>query len=110
MMLPNGKSAFVDIAKIADYCLNDPHPEGRHKARVFQSVLGLNVSDALYLQSIIFKAAAENTAIKTETDQYGARYILDFELTINMRSAIIRTCWIIRTQEDFPRLTTCYLL
>jgi hypothetical protein len=36
----------VEIAKLQDYCLSTVHPEGRHKARVFYSVLGLGSRDA----------------------------------------------------------------
>ena len=32
---------IVDLAKLRDYCLNEEHPRGRHKARVFRSRLGL---------------------------------------------------------------------
>ena len=46
MRLPNGANAVVDIEKLRDYCLSAQHPEGRHKARVFLSVLGLTSADA----------------------------------------------------------------
>jgi hypothetical protein len=40
MRLPNATSAFLDIRKIANYCLDGDHPLGRHKARVFRAALG----------------------------------------------------------------------
>ena len=109
-MLPNAAHAFIDIAKISDYCLNLSHPEGRHKARVFQSALGIGEKDSQLLYNSILKAVAENEAHPTEADQFGARYIVDFELSANGRSATVRTGWIVRTKEDFARLTTCYIL
>ena len=39
--LPNPDRAVVDLAKLRDYCLNPQHEEGKHKARVFASALGL---------------------------------------------------------------------
>jgi hypothetical protein len=42
MKLPNGEASIVEIEKLWDYCLNLDHPRGRHKARVFLSVLGGN--------------------------------------------------------------------
>jgi len=39
--LPNGDRAILDIRKLEDYCLSPSHPRGRHKARVFQRVLGV---------------------------------------------------------------------
>ena len=46
MKLPNGKEAFVDIKKLWGYCLNPYHLKGKHKARLFSSILGLTLKDA----------------------------------------------------------------
>ncbi|MBW4564553.1 MAG: hypothetical protein KME32_26170 [Mojavia pulchra JT2-VF2] len=37
MKLLNPERAIVETEKIAGYCLNPEHPQGKHKARVFQS-------------------------------------------------------------------------
>jgi len=50
MKLPNAEHAIVDIAKLQDYCLDDEHPIGKHKARVFKHVLGLTRADAWTLR------------------------------------------------------------
>jgi len=42
-------------------------------------------------------------------DDYGARYSVEVRITLNDRSAIVCTGWIIRAGEEFPRLTTCYV-
>ncbi len=39
--LPNPEEAIIDSQKLSGYCLNPDHPDGQHKARVFQAVLGL---------------------------------------------------------------------
>jgi len=36
--------------------------------------------------------------------------VLDFEVRGPKGAARIRSAWIIRTQDDFPRFTTCYVL
>ena len=41
--LPRPERAIVHIEKLADYCLNPEHPSGKHKARVFKSVLNLGL-------------------------------------------------------------------
>ncbi len=41
MRLPNGGAAIVEVEKLQDYCLSRRHSRGKHKARVFQSVLGM---------------------------------------------------------------------
>lgn len=44
--MPNAERAVVDTRKLRDYCLSADHPRGRHKARVFQSVLGFTSAGA----------------------------------------------------------------
>ncbi|MFI0608516.1 MAG: DUF6883 domain-containing protein [Anaerolineae bacterium] len=41
---------------------------------------------------------------------YGQRYVLVFEMVGLRGSAIVRSLWIVRTGEDIPRLTSCYVL
>ena len=111
MKLPNGANAVVDIGKLRDYCLSAQHPEGRHKARVFLSVLGLTSADAAKLREIFLTAALENNGASViEADQYGCRYSLDAHVTLGSREALVRSAWIIKTGEDFPRLVSCYVL
>ncbi len=43
-------------------------------------------------------------------DGFGARYVLDFQLTGPKGSATVRSAWIVRIGEDFPRFTSCYVL
>ena len=73
MKLPGGERAVVDIAKLRDYCLNDLHPRGRHKARVFASALGLTVAEADVLQRSLLNAAREGNAQASDIDDYGQR-------------------------------------
>ena len=42
--------------------------------------------------------------------EYGQKYIIDFPLTNHHQIAIIHSVWIIRYNENFPRLVTCYVL
>lgn len=101
---------MVDIAKLRDYCLNSNHPEGRHKARVFLSALGLTAADAEVLKTAFLSAAMQNDAIATELDEFGQRYVVDLAVYRGERKAFVRTSWVVRKQEDFPRLTSCYVL
>lgn len=110
MKLPNGTRAVIDIEKLRDYCLSTQHPEGRHKARVFLSALEITSSDADKLREILLIAAVNNEALITGTDQYGCRYVLDVLVTWKCREAIVRSAWIIKTNEDFPSLVSCYVL
>lgn len=110
MKIPNAEHAVVDIRKLRDYRLNMEHIRGRHKARVFESALGLTVEEAEMLQEALLAAVNSEEAEAGDQDEYGQRYIVDFTMTINEKSATIRSTWIIRKGEDFPRLTSCYVL
>jgi hypothetical protein len=110
MKLPGAERVVVDIAKLRDYCLSPFHPRGRHKARTFASAFGLMQTDAEFLRQELIRAAGAADAVESEPDEYGRRYIVDFELAWNDRRAVVRSAWIIRRGEEFPRLTTCYVL
>lgn len=110
MKLPNAVRAVVEVEKLRDYCLSSSHPRGRHKARVFAAVLGLTAGDANEFRQAILSAIALEEAIWTETDEYGQRYTVDFAMRRQGKEAVVRTLWIIRSGEDFPRLTSCYIV
>lgn len=110
MKLPNGNRAIVPIEKLRDYCLNSKHRVGRHKAYVFRRVLGLTLVDAKELRQKLLAIASTGEATRGRQDVYGERYLVDFELTTPHGTGVVRSAWIIRTSEDFPRLTSCYVL
>lgn len=109
MKLPNGDNAVVDIVKLRDYCLNLSHPRGRHKARVFASLFGLTAQHASDLRIALLGAARDGEAVPAEVDEYGRRFTVDFELVFCGRRARVRSAWIVRTGEECPRLTSCYV-
>lgn len=110
MKLPGGEQAIIDIRKIRDYCLSEKHPRGRHKARVFAAKLGITASDSELLKAALQQAASTADAVPGVADEYGSRYIIDFEFKHRGRTASIRSCWIIRSEETVPRLITCFVL
>ncbi|MEO1636614.1 MAG: DUF6883 domain-containing protein, partial [Cyanobacteria bacterium J06631_9] len=61
-------------------------------------------------QAILLSAAQTYDALPEPPTEYGDRYIIDFPLTRNQNSATIRSSWIIRLTENFPRLTSCYII
>jgi hypothetical protein len=54
-LLPNAENAVVDIRKLRNYCLNPEHREGKHKARLFLSALGMTADNAEDLQQILLE-------------------------------------------------------
>ena len=110
MNLPYAEKAIVNIRKVRDYCLSATHPRGKHKARVFQSVLGMTVEDSDEFADSLRQAALNFDAIQGVSDQFGDRYIVDFPLERNDKRATIRSSWIVLNGEQAPRFVTCFLL
>jgi hypothetical protein len=110
MKLPNADRAIVEIEKLRDYCLSSSHPRGRHKARVFITALGIAADDAQELKQAILSAITSEEALPTERDEYGQRFVVDFSMRRQGKEAVVRSSWIIRSAEDYPRLTSCYVL
>ena len=110
MKLPNSDRAYVDIAKLRDYSLNPMHPEGKHKARVFASALGLRQGDAEWLREQVLRAAKDVDCVLGRRTAHGQRYVIDFNVVHGEKSARLRSVWNVRVDEDFPRLVTCYVL
>jgi hypothetical protein len=106
------RSILVDVAKLRDYCLSDNHPRGRHKARVFRSRLGLTAGDAELLRLALLDAAQvrQDDLWPTEADEYGQRYVLDFEMTTATGTATVRSAWIVLASQDVLRFISCYVL
>ena len=110
MRLPNGNRADLGT-KLEDYTLNMLHREGRHKARVFESVRGITADNADVLRGALLDAAAAADQIEARGDsEFGIMYILRFSLSTARGTATVLSVWIVRRGEDFPRLTTCYIV
>lgn len=109
-IVPNAESAVVDIRKLRDYCLNSNHDEGKHKARLFSSILGITSSDAEDLRQVLLEIVKSQVAKPGRRDEFGQRYTIDFRLEWQGINANIRSGWIIEHGSNIPKLTTCYPL
>ncbi len=110
MRLPNGDRAFIDVDKLRHYCLSMAHPRGKHKARVFAAALGLTDAQVEVLGAALRMAARSELAVQGPVDEYGSRYLVDFEMAAKRGRRTVRSIWLIRNGEDYPRLITCYVV
>ncbi len=110
MKVPNAEKAIVDIRKLTKYCLSHEHPRGRHKARVFQSALGLASVHAGELLDVLLQKVRTVDCDEGVTDEHGSRYVVDFAYARDYKNAILRSTWIIKDGENTPRLTSCFIL
>ena len=110
MKLLNPELAIVDDRKLAGYSLNLEHDEGKHKARVFKSALNMDGYHAEELKRALLAAVENHEAITDKINAFGQKYVIDFPLTHEDKTATIHSVWIVRNDENFPRLFTCYVL
>ena len=110
MKLPHNDRAYVNIVKLRDYSLSQKHQEGKHKARVFAAALGIGPEEAEWLQDCLLTAARDLECQLGKRDEHGQRYTVDFTARFAGKSATLRSAWIVRPGEDFPRLISCYVL
>jgi hypothetical protein len=109
MKLPHGDKAIIDQRKVVDYCLSPYHDDGKHKARLFEDLLGLTRDHAVWLLDALREAAVSGEAVLGRIDRHGQRYVIDFDLVGPTGRALVRSAWIVRTGETIPRLVTCYI-
>lgn len=110
MLIPDVENATVDIRKLRDYCLNLEHDDGKHKARLFSSILGMTADDAQELRQILLEAVKTHEAKLGRCDYFGQRYTVNFTIHWKNKSATVRSGWIVEHGSDIPKLTTCYPL
>jgi len=94
--LPNLENAVIDIRKLRDYCLNNNHPVGKHKARVFKSKLGIDQNDAEWLKELILSALPDSQSDLNFEDEFGTRYTVNIKFRILNEEHTLTTGWIIK--------------
>ncbi|GIK55307.1 MAG: hypothetical protein HND44_12860 [Chloroflexi bacterium] len=109
MIIPNAEHAIVDIRKLRDYVLDPTHERGKHKARVFAATFDLTANDAEALQEYLLGIVQTHEAQTAVEGDYGQIYRIDLPFAWNDITENVRITWIIRHDEDFPRLVSCFV-
>jgi hypothetical protein len=108
MSLPGIEHAVLESVKVRDYLLSPTHPVGRFKAAFFIA-LGYTPARWERLRDDLLAIAMSQPAMPATGNDYGRLYVVDGILVSPTgRSAAVRTAWIIRTGEHFPRLVTAF--
>jgi len=108
--LVNAEHAVIDPKKLAAYALDSTHPTGGHKARVFESALGYNPTNANVLAARIQEGVLSAPAKVLQANNYGQTIAVDMPiLGVNGETAIVRTGWMYETDALVPRLTTIFV-
>jgi hypothetical protein len=59
-------------------------------------------------KNILLDIAINQEVILSKQDQYGTQYDIKFLITTEVGTFLVILCWILRIDEDFPRLTNAY--
>lgn len=109
--VPHYEKATIDVGKLRMYVLNAEHPQGKHKARVFKSMLGLEGVHSDALAKIVYETLPRAAAVKDEADEFGERWTTFHEVIgINGNAGIITVAWIYKPDSpEVPSFVTCYI-
>ena len=108
--LPPHDHVVFDIAKLRDYCLDEAHLRGRHKARVFRRALDIGRQDATWLRHALLEGLPDATVEMTGADGYGTRWRADIAVSRQDRHAVVRTAWLLRNGTRELNFLTCWVL
>jgi len=89
--------------------LDPGHGDGRHKARVFRSALGIEAAEWRYLQRAILAGVSDAPISAIVATPYGFRCTVVLPiLGLNGRRHDVLTAWLV-DGEGPPRLITAYV-
>lgn len=110
MKLPNSEKIEYEqvIYKLKTYTLNFDHSRGKHKARIFQSKLGITLANKEVLASALLAAVASTEAKAKGSNRHGDEYVVEFVFSSESGTSLVRSIWIIRTHDQHPRLVSVY--
>jgi len=107
------RAAFIP-EKLTRYSMDENHPRGKNKARVWKSALGMDKSHADEVERQIMESLAGRPAFRDMADRHGERFTVMVPVTgPNGRTVDVTTGWIYKREQDRistkPRLVTCYI-
>ena len=106
MKLTNCENAFVAKEKLLDYLLDDENSKGKS---IFFHLFGYFKDNFEDLGITLQTLACSGKVTATETTKFGTKFIVDGVVTTpNGRSVYLTSVWIIKNEEDFPRVVTVY--
>ena len=105
--MPNAITASTTQNKLQGYLVNRNHPDGKHKARVINSVLGYHYQNWDILSDKIYNAIQTADVTKITPTSYGMRYDIPIRIDGERgKSMILETVWQTDYCSNVPRLIT----
>ncbi len=108
--MPRAADAIVVEEKLTQYALNPDHEVGKHKAKLFKELLGIELDDWRYLAAQLKDGLADATTIAmVRSEEHGVKYHVVIPITgRNGRVVPVVSAWIV-DHGGPPRLTTVFV-
>lgn len=106
IVLPHDEQLDVPVTKLLGYSLNPDHATGRHKARLFSDLLGIDASHWRYLAYQLVDGLAQGHLERTRVTEHGIQYGAFVQVMgLNQKTFTIETGWIIRAKGPAQLVT-----
>ncbi|EKN4801470.1 hypothetical protein ABGN33_003137 [Yersinia enterocolitica] len=97
----------IPVEKLLQYILNNEHEKGKHKAHLFQHILGINSSQWRYLAYQLIHESSRAEVLQLDVTKYGIKYVTVVEVIgLNGRKATVKAAW--KVSENTSKLVTAY--
>ncbi len=103
--LRDALKATVDERKLTEYALNLESPDGKNKAYVFRSALGITIDDADDVRRQIFEGVNKHKASYAGDTRHGSRFTVYMPIKGPKGKAVVKTAWL-QDKNDELRLTS----
>lgn len=108
MRLPNAHFVIVPVEKPLGYLLDERHPTGRHKARIFRSA-GYSQHHIGPLRRDLLELARSNAATLDSVSTFGEKWRVSGVLIGPTRGVLrVRTIWMIPRGGFVPQFVTAF--
>ncbi len=104
------ENIHIDPRKLTHYVLDSSSPHGKHKAVLFEKLLGFTKENYTVLLFQLEGIAMQAEITFHSEDKFGKRYTADILVEgTEGRNAVIRTGWIIAPGSREAHLVTLYV-
>ena len=104
------ESIHIDPRKLTHYVLDTDSPHGKHKAVLFDKLLGFTKENHIGLLRQLEGGAMHAEVTFHSEDKFGKRYTADITVEgMEGRCAVVRTGWIVISENREAHLVTLYV-
>ncbi|WP_424349250.1 DUF6883 domain-containing protein [Latilactobacillus sp. 5-91] len=108
--LPNFDKVNFPEQKLTKYALSPESERGKHKAKVFKSALGYDLSNWQELRNQIINNVGNYEAISGESNEYGHKFKVIIPITgPNGATVDVSTAWMVSQDNSTTKLVTLFV-